>query len=66
MNVAAVLLLIPRMISLLMEGLMVISEATQEFLKKRFPGKEIYIGLDAAVATGHPFVICLLYTSRCV
>lgn len=57
MNVAAVLLLIPRMISLLMEGLMVISEATQEFLNKRFPGKEIYIGLDAAVATGHPFVI---------
>lgn len=59
MNVAAVLVLIPRMVSLLMEGLMPISEGTQEFLEKRFPGKELYIGLDAAVATGHPFVISI-------
>ncbi len=56
-NIAAVLVLIPRMIALLMEGLMVISGAAHEFIEKRFPGKEIYIGLDAAVATGHPFVI---------
>ena len=59
MNVAAVLALIPRMVSLLMEGLMPISEGTQAFLEKRFPGKELYIGLDAAVATGHPFVISI-------
>lgn len=59
MNIAAVLVLIPRMISLLMEGLMPISEQTQVFLEKRFPGRELYIGLDAAVATGHPFVISL-------
>ncbi|RGD75492.1 PTS galactitol transporter subunit IIC [Anaerofustis stercorihominis] len=59
MNVAAVLVLIPRMVALLMEGLMPISEFTQTFLEKRFPGKELYIGLDAAVATGHPFVIAL-------
>ncbi|WP_411328748.1 PTS galactitol transporter subunit IIC [Anaerofustis stercorihominis] len=59
MNIAAVLVLIPRMVALLMEGLMPISEMTQTFLEKRFPGKELYIGLDAAVATGHPFVISL-------
>lgn len=59
MNIAAVLVLIPRMVSLLMEGLMPISEATQSFLEKKFPGKELYIGLDAAVATGHPFVISI-------
>ena len=59
MNIAAVLVLIPRMVALLMEGLMPISEMTQAFLDKRFPGRELYIGLDAAVATGHPFVISL-------
>ena len=59
MNVAAVLVLIPRMVSLLMEGLMPISEMTQAFLEKRFPGKELYIGLDSAIATGHTFVISL-------
>lgn len=59
MNVAAVMVLIPRMVALLMEGLMPISEMTQAFMEKRFPGKELYIGLDAAVATGHPFVIAL-------
>lgn len=59
MNVAAVMVLIPRMVALLMEGLMPISEMTQAFMEKRFPGRELYIGLDAAVATGHPFVIAL-------
>lgn len=55
--VAAVLVLLPKMISLLMEGLMVISEATSEFMNRRFPGREVYIGLDAAVGIGHPFVV---------
>ena len=57
MGVAGVLVLLPRMIALLMEGLMVISDGAQEFMQKRFPGKELYIGLDAAVAIGHPFVV---------
>jgi PTS system galactitol-specific IIC component len=57
MNIGAVLVLIPRMVALLMEGLMPLSEQTQVFLEKRFPGRELYIGLDAAVATGHPFVV---------
>ncbi|MFZ7119398.1 MAG: PTS galactitol transporter subunit IIC [Eubacteriaceae bacterium] len=59
MGVAAVLVLLPRMISLLMEGLMVISEGAHEFMEKRFPGRELYIGLDAAVAIGHPFVVSI-------
>ena len=54
MNIAAVLVLIPRMVALLMEGLMPISEQAEAFIQKRMPGKEIYIGLDSAVATGHP------------
>lgn len=36
---------------------MPISEGARNFIQKRFPGKEVYIGLDAAVATGHPTVV---------
>lgn len=57
--VASVLVLLPKMISLLMEGLMVISEGAHEFMEKRFPGREVYIGLDAAVGIGHPFVVAV-------
>lgn len=56
-QMAAVMVILPRMVSLLMEGLMPISEGARTFVQKRFPGKEVYIGLDAAVATGHPGVI---------
>lgn len=58
-QVSASLVLIPRMVSLLMDGLIVISEAAQEFMQKRFNGREIYIGLDAALGIGHPFVLSL-------
>lgn len=56
-QMAAVMVILPRMVALLMEGLMPISEGARDFVQKRFPGKEVYIGLDAAVATGHPAVI---------
>ena len=57
MAMAAVMVLMPRMVKLLMEGLMPISESAREFLSKRFGNSKIYIGLDAAVAIGHPAVI---------
>lgn len=53
-QMAAVLVLMPRMVSLLMEGLIPISEGARDFITKRFPGKDVYIGLDAAVVIGHP------------
>ena len=53
-SLAAVIVLMPRMVSLLMEGLIPLSEAAREFLQKRAGGREIYIGLDSAVAIGHP------------
>lgn len=56
-STAAVMLLLPRMVSVLMEGLMPVSEAAGEFIKKRFPGREFYIGLDSAIAVGHPSTI---------
>jgi PTS system galactitol-specific IIC component len=51
-NSAAVMLLLPRMIGIVMEGLTGISDVAQSYIKTRFPGREIYIGLDAAVAIG--------------
>ena len=51
---AAVMVLLPRMVSLLMEGLIPLSEAAREFLQARAAGREIYIGLDSTIAIGHP------------
>ena len=56
-NLAAVMLLLPRMVAILMEGLVPISEAARNFVQKRFPGKKFYIGLDSAIVIGQPAVI---------
>lgn len=57
MSLAAAMFLLPRMVAILMEGLMPISEAARKFVQKRFPGRKFYIGLDSAVAVGQPSVI---------
>lgn len=57
MNLAAVMLLLPRMVAILMEGLIPVSEAAREFMQKRASGREIYIGLDSAILIGHPAAI---------
>ena len=57
MQTAAVMMLMPRMVSLLMEGLEPISEAASEFIKKRFPTRDIYLGMDSALSVGHPAVL---------
>lgn len=56
-NMAAVMVLIPKMTSLFMEGLMPISEAAKKFTKDKFKGRKFLIGLDAAVVVGNPDVI---------
>ena len=56
-NLAAVMLLLPRMVQILMEGLIPISESAREFMQKRFAGREVYIGLDSAILIGHPAAI---------
>lgn len=57
MNLAAVMLLLPRMVQILMEGLIPISEAARDFMQERAGGREIYIGLDSAILIGHPATI---------
>ncbi|QWQ38313.1 PTS galactitol transporter subunit IIC [Gemella sp. zg-570] len=51
---AAFMVLMPRMVKLLMEGLIPISESVREYMKTRYKGRDLYIGLDAAVSIGHP------------
>jgi PTS system galactitol-specific IIC component len=53
-SMAAVLVILPKMVAILMEGLIPISEGARDFLRKRFPGRDVLIGLDAAVVIGHP------------
>ncbi|MDR1573326.1 MAG: PTS galactitol transporter subunit IIC [Clostridiales Family XIII bacterium] len=48
------LLLFPMVAKLFMQALAPISDAASEFMKKRFPGKEIYIGLDWPFLAGSP------------
>ena len=54
-TLGGVLVLIPKMAAMLMEGLIPISDSAQEFVSKRFKNRgKIYIGLDSAVGIGHP------------
>ena len=56
----AVMVLIPKMAALLMEGLMPVSDAASAFIQKRFQNRgKIYIGLDSAVGTGHPVTLTM-------
>lgn len=54
---SAIMILMPRMVSVLMEGLTPISETANALVKKRFPGRDLYIGMDAAISVGHPAVL---------
>jgi PTS system, galactitol-specific IIC component len=57
MSMGGVMLLLPRMVKIIMEGLIPVSESVREFLQKRFAGRELHIGLDAALSVGHPAVM---------
>jgi len=58
-SMAGVMFLMPRMVKILMEGLIPVSESVREFLQSKNFGKDrnLTIGLDAAVAVGHHAVI---------
>lgn len=57
MNLAAVMVILPKVVSILMDGLSAIQAASKEFLEKHLKGREVFLGLDAAVAIGHPSVL---------
>lgn len=55
MGIAAVMVLIPRMVSIMMEGLTPLGSAANEYMKKIIgEDAEIYIGMDIALGLGDP------------
>lgn len=59
-SMGAVMVLIPKMAALLMEGLLPISDAASAYIQNHFQNRgKIYIGLDSAVGTGHPVTLTL-------
>lgn len=56
-KVAAVMVLLPSMINVLVDGLVTVRDAAEITLKKKFPNREFYIGLDTALLVGDPAVL---------
>lgn len=54
MTMGGVMFLMPRMVKILMEGLIPIQESAQKLLQQRYGDREIYLGMDAALSTGSP------------
>lgn len=54
MTMAGVMVLLPRMVSVLVEGLSPLSEVIRDRFEKWMPGRKIRIGLDTAVIIGNP------------
>ncbi|AHF77222.1 PTS system galactitol-specific enzyme IIC component [Sodalis praecaptivus] len=57
-SIGGVMFILPRMVRILMEGLLPLSEAIKKYLNARYPGRDdLFIGLDIAVAVGNPAII---------
>jgi galactitol PTS system EIIC component len=56
-TVAAVMVILPRMVAILMEGLLPIADAASAFLQRYFPGRDLFIGMDTAILVGSPATI---------
>ncbi len=57
MAMAGVMYIFPKMVAILMDGLIPISEGVREFMKARASNRKFYIGLDSAIAVGDPAAI---------
>jgi len=57
MQVATMMLVLPRMVSIISEGLVPITMSVIEFMRERFPDREINVAVDCAVLLGHPAVM---------
>ncbi|ENZ3641029.1 PTS galactitol transporter subunit IIC [Salmonella enterica subsp. enterica serovar Cerro] len=57
-SIVGVMFILPRMVRILMEGLLPLSEAIKKYLNAKYPGRDdLFIGLDIAVAVGNPAII---------
>lgn len=57
MYLAAVMILLPKMTSIMMEGLVPLSNAARKRLVKQFPDRKITVGMDTALIVGNSSVI---------
>lgn len=58
MGISAVLILIPRMVSIMMEGLSIIGNSAQEYMREKIgDDAELNIGMDIALGLGDPTVV---------
>lgn len=57
-SIGGVMFILPRMVRILMEGLLPLSEAIKKYLNAKYPSRDdLFIGLDIAVAVGNPAII---------
>ena len=54
---AAVMKLLPYMVNVVIEGVNIVREAAEAKLKKHFPDREFYIGMDTALLIGEPTIL---------
>ncbi len=65
MGISAVLILIPRMVSIMMEGITPIGNAASAFMRKHMgEDAELWIGMDVALGLGDP--ACVTCTAICI
>lgn len=56
-DVAAAMFILPKMIDILVEGLTTVRDGAEIRLKKWFPNREFYFGMDTALLIGEPSVL---------
>ncbi|MBF4695779.1 PTS galactitol transporter subunit IIC [Fusibacter ferrireducens] len=59
MSTATAMVLTPKMMQILMEGLIPFSEGIKDFLNTKFEGNRFHIGIDAALTIANPSVIAV-------
>jgi PTS system galactitol-specific IIC component len=57
MQMAAVMVLMPKVVKCIMEGLLPVANSARGLLEKKFAGKKFYIGLDPALLLGDSQVV---------
>lgn len=56
-SMAAVMVLMPKVVKCIMDGLIPLTEKARERMKNHFQGRGLYIGIDPAVLLGDPQVV---------
>lgn len=56
-KLASVLVILPKMLSIIAEGIIPISNSLSKFMKAKFPGRELYVAVDPAILLGDPSVM---------